>query len=101
MNRFNDRLPALALAFAMTTALVTLPAFAMSEHEKCFGVAMKGKNDGIEGAAASGTAGAGTSKVDHQGNAWTLVPHGACAKTPSKTTPTGFGQTSAFTGKRT
>lgn len=100
MNRISFRVPALALAVAMTASLASLPATAMSGHEKCFGVAAKGKNEGIEGAAADGTAGAGASKIDHQGNAWTLLPHGACEKTPSKTSSTGFGQTRAFTEKK-
>lgn len=44
--------------------------------EKCFGVALAGENDC---AAGPGTSCAGTSTVDFQGNAWTLVPAGACA----------------------
>ncbi len=43
--------------------------------EKCYGVALKGKNDC---AAGAGTTCAGTSKVDYQGNAWKLVPAGTC-----------------------
>lgn len=45
--------------------------------EKCFGVSLAGKNDC---AAGPGTTCAGTSKVDYQGNAWTLVPKGTCEK---------------------
>jgi uncharacterized membrane protein len=44
--------------------------------EKCFGVSLAGKNDC---AAGPGTSCAGSSKVDYQGNAWTLVPAGTCA----------------------
>ncbi|MDX5359661.1 MAG: DUF2282 domain-containing protein [Rhodobacterales bacterium] len=55
-------------------ALATTPAQAQS-MEKCFGVAMAGKNDC---AAGPGTTCAGTSKVDYQGNAWKLVPAGTC-----------------------
>lgn len=44
--------------------------------EKCFGVALAGENGC---AAGPGTTCAGTSKVDYQGNAWTLVPEGTCA----------------------
>lgn len=49
--------------------------------EKCYGVALAGKNDC---AAGPGTTCAGTSKVDYQGNAWKNVPAGTCAgiKTP-------------------
>ncbi len=43
--------------------------------EKCFGVALAGKNDC---AAGAGTTCAGTSKVDYQGNSWTLVKTGTC-----------------------
>ncbi|MEC3859934.1 DUF2282 domain-containing protein [Mesobacterium sp. TK19101] len=45
-------------------------------QEKCFGVSMAGQNDC---AAGPGTTCAGTSKVDYQGNAWTLVEAGTCA----------------------
>ena len=46
-----------------------------ADKEKCYGVALKGKNDC---AAGPGTTCAGTSKVDYQGNAWKLVPKGSC-----------------------
>jgi uncharacterized membrane protein len=50
----------------------TTPAAAqMPDKDKCFGVALKGKNDCKAGA---GTTYAGTSKIDYQGNAWTMVP---------------------------
>lgn len=63
------------------------------EKEKCYGVAMKGKNDC---AAGPGTTCAGTSVRDHQGNAWSYVPKGTCEKTPSKTSNTGYGQLKPF-----
>lgn len=49
--------------------------------EKCYGIALAGKNDC---AAGPGTTCAGTSKVDYQGNAWKNVPAGTCTdiKTP-------------------
>ena len=53
--------------------------------EKCYGVALAGKNDC---AAGAGTTCAGTSKVDYQGNAWKHVPAGTCA---SIQTPKGNG----------
>jgi uncharacterized membrane protein len=62
---------ALAAAFAGQFAA---PA-AAAEMEKCFGVALAGQNGC---AAGEGTTCAGTSKVDYQGNAWTLVPAGTC-----------------------
>ena len=43
--------------------------------EKCYGVSLAGKNDC---AAGAGTTCAGSSKVDYQGNAFTLVPKGTC-----------------------
>ncbi|MHA6325437.1 BufA1 family periplasmic bufferin-type metallophore [Roseivivax sp. CAU 1753] len=45
--------------------------------EKCFGVSLAGENDC---AAGPGTTCAGTSKVDYQGNAWTLVDAGTCTE---------------------
>lgn len=63
-----------AVAAAMT-AHATTPAEAASK-EKCFGVSLAGANDC---AAGAGTTCAGTSTVDYQGNAWTLVDAGTCA----------------------
>ena len=87
---------ALALALGSALTLSTAPAVG-AEMEKCFGVALKGKNDC---AAGPGTTCAGTSKIDHQGNAWKLVPKGSCEKTASPTSPTGFGQLAAFAEKK-
>lgn len=58
--------------------------------EKCYGVALAGKNDC---AAGPGTTCAGTSKVDYQGNAWKNVPAGTCA---SIKTPKGNGSLQAI-----
>jgi uncharacterized membrane protein len=85
---------ALALALGAALTIAATPAAAqMADKDKCFGVALHGKNDC---AAGAGTTCAGTSKIDHQGNAWSLVPKGTCEKTVSKTSATGFGQLSAF-----
>ena len=65
-----------AMAAAMTTAVVSTAAHAAGAKEKCYGVSLAGKNDC---AAGAGTTCAGTSTVDYQGNAWTLVPAGTCA----------------------
>lgn len=98
MHLSNPQLPAVALALALGAAFAAAPAMAQApDKDKCFGVALKGKNDC---AAGAGTTCAGTSKVDHQGNAWSLVPKGTCEKTVSKTSPTGFGQTAAFKEKQ-
>jgi uncharacterized membrane protein len=97
----NKTLTAASLACALGAALtVAAPAAYAADGpgatDKCFGVALKGKNDCKAGA---GTTCAGTSKKDHQGNAWSLVPKGTCDKTASKTSPTGYGQLAAFKEK--
>lgn len=68
----------LALAGAVAAAVSASFAGAVSaqEMEKCFGVALAGKNDC---AAGAGTTCAGTSKVDYQGNSWKSVAKGTCA----------------------
>ncbi|UVM14113.1 DUF2282 domain-containing protein [Pseudomonas protegens] len=86
----------LALGTALSVAALPTIAHAADDMEKCFGVAMKGKNDC---AAGAGTTCAGTSKVNDQANAWKLVPKGSCEKTASSTSPTGFGQLEAFKAK--
>ncbi len=94
MTQATTQIPALALALALGAAFTTLPAMAQSaDKEKCYGVAMKGKNDC---AAGPGTTCAGTSKVDYQANAWSYVAKGSCEKTMSKTSPTGHGQLKEF-----
>lgn len=83
----------LTLAAAALAALST-HAFAaddktatdkMAATEKCFGVALAGKNDCAGGA---GTTCAGTSKVGDQGNSWKSVAKGTCA---AIATPKGKG----------
>ena len=69
-----------ALAAAIAAAVSALSAAQPAEaagKEKCYGVSLAGKNDC---AAGPGTTCAGTSTVDYQGNAWTLVPAGDCLK---------------------
>lgn len=84
----------LALALGAALSLAAAPTAAQAaDTEKCFGVALKGKNDCKAGA---GTTCAGTSKIDYQGNAWSMVPKGTCEKTVSKTSPTGMGQLMEF-----
>jgi uncharacterized membrane protein len=88
----------LALALGTALTLASAPVHAQNaDKEKCYGVAMKGKNDC---AAGAGTTCAGTSKMDHQGNAWSYVAKGTCEKTMSKTSPTGQGQLMAFKEKK-
>ena len=87
---------ALALALGAALTLTTPVAAAEVAKEKCYGVALKGKNDC---AAGPGTSCAGTSKVDYQGNAWKYVPKGTCDQMASPTSSTGKGQLAAFTAK--
>ncbi|MEL6887276.1 MAG: DUF2282 domain-containing protein [Pseudomonadota bacterium] len=61
---------------AAVTAHSTTTAEAASK-EKCFGISLAGANDC---AAGPGTTCAGTSTVDYQGNAWTLVDAGTCTE---------------------
>lgn len=62
-----------------------MPKMDMTNMEKCYGVALAGKNDCKAG---KGTTCAGTSKVDYQGNAWSLVKKGTCEQVA---TPAGKG----------
>lgn len=71
----NTKTLAVASALAAVLTAHAAPTFAQDTKEKCFGVALAGKNDC---AAGAGTTCAGTSKVDYQGNAWSLVPAGTC-----------------------
>lgn len=98
MSHPSTKISAAALALALGATFAAMPAAAQSaDKEKCFGVALKGKNDC---AAGAGTTCAGTSKVDYQADAWAFVPKGSCEKTASKTSPTGFGQLKTFTAKK-
>ncbi|MDG1458153.1 MAG: DUF2282 domain-containing protein [Pseudoprimorskyibacter sp.] len=67
-----------------TAAIVGAVAASLAAHgtaataqakEKCYGVSLAGQNDC---AAGAGTTCAGSSTVDYQGNAWTLVDAGTC-----------------------
>ena len=104
MSRIHTLTPAFALAAALGSVLTLASASASVQAgekaaatEKCYGAALAGKNDC---AAGPGTTCAGTSKVDFQGNAWSLVAKGSCEKIDSKTSPSGMGQTKAFTEKK-
>jgi uncharacterized membrane protein len=67
---------ALASAVAAAMAAQTTTADAAAK-EKCYGISLAGENDC---AAGPGTTCAGTSTVDYQGNAWTLVDAGTCTE---------------------
>lgn len=65
-----------AFSAAAVTAVATLPGTAVAaDFEECYGISLAGENDC---AAGPGTSCEGTSTVDYQGNAWTLVPAGTC-----------------------
>jgi uncharacterized membrane protein len=93
-NSRRAAITALSLALgAIVITSVTQVNAQNAETEKCYGVSLKGKNDC---AAGPGTSCAGTSKVDFQSDAWTLVPKGTCEKMKSATSSTSFGQLKAF-----
>lgn len=79
MSKKTTALTSALIAGAVAAALGagdSKPANAQAK-EKCFGISLAGQNDC---AAGPGTTCAGTSTVDYQGNAWTLVPAGDCEK---------------------
>ena len=71
-----EPMPRNTAAVAAVASTNTTPAQAQAK-EKCYGISLAGKNDC---AAGKGTTCAGTSTVDYQGNAWTLVEAGTCAE---------------------
>lgn len=94
MNNLSLNFAAIALAALTAGAAIAAddmkPSMDKAKMEKCFGVSMAGKNDC---AAGPGTTCAGTSKMDHQGNAWKYVPAGTCT---TMKTPTGMGSLTAI-----
>lgn len=87
----DDTMKTLALATA-ALALASLAGAAVADDttkaatiEKCYGVAMAGKNDCKAGA---GTTCAGSAKKDYDGMHWKNVPTGTCT---SIKTPNGMG----------
>ena len=86
---------AIAGAFAASASAQDMPAkkppTAAQEvgMEKCYGVAKAHQNDCKAGA---GTSCAGTSTMDYQANAWSLVKAGTCTTIK---TPTGMGSLTA------
>ncbi|MBA3562589.1 MAG: DUF2282 domain-containing protein [Gammaproteobacteria bacterium] len=69
-----------AAALGMVAATTASTAAAQDQNkekmEKCYGVALGGKNDC---AAGPGTTCAGSSTIDYQSNAWKYVPAGTCS----------------------
>ena len=75
----------LAAALVVATAAKAGPAAAQPGADKCYGVALAGKNDC---AAGAGTSCAGTSTVDYDAHAWKYVAKGSCE---GMMTPKGHG----------
>lgn len=72
----SNTVKTLAVAGAVAAAVSGYTTVAHAQaQEKCFGVSLAGENDC---AAGPGTTCAGSSVVDYQGNAWTLVDSGTC-----------------------
>jgi uncharacterized membrane protein len=76
------KIAAAAAALSAAATLVSAPADAgdakmAGAKEKCFGVALKGKNDCASGPSISCH---GSSTADYQGNAWKYVAKGSCVK---------------------
>lgn len=73
----SNTMKTVAIAGAVAAAFAAQATTAQAAaKEKCYGVSLAGENDC---AAGPGTTCAGTSTVDYQGNAWTLVDAGTCA----------------------
>ena len=62
--------------------------------EKCYGISLAGENDC---AAGPGTSCAGTSTVDYQGNAWTIVDKGTCEDIKLPSASDGSKRTGSLT----
>jgi len=74
----SNTMKTVALASAVAAAFVAQTTTAdAAAKEKCYGVSLAQGNDC---AAGPGTTCAGSSTVDYQGNAWTLVDKGTCAE---------------------
>jgi uncharacterized membrane protein len=76
---------ACSLAAALATAAKAGPAPAQPGADKCYGVALAGKNDC---AAGAGTSCAGTSTIDYDPAHWKYVKKGTCEEIK---TPKGHG----------
>jgi len=80
----------LAVALALASAAKAAPAPAQPGADKCYGIALSGKNDC---AAGAGTTCAGTSTVDYDPGHWKYVAKGSCE---AMMTPKGHGMLKAM-----
>jgi uncharacterized membrane protein len=78
----NLALAAAALTAAAGLAVPSAVAEGMTK-EKCYGVALKGKND----CGGKNNSCHGTSTKDYQGDAWKYVAKGECTKMGGSLTP--------------
>jgi uncharacterized membrane protein len=72
------------LAFAVAALALDAEPAGGQESERCYGVALAGRNDGLDGREAPGSA-----TRDFQGNAWVWVPQGSCVTRPLPPQPNG------------
>ncbi|MCB1465369.1 MAG: DUF2282 domain-containing protein [Nitratireductor sp.] len=76
MKNIDTKAILLAAAVAGVALANTAAPAAAADSEKCYGVAVAGKND----CATATSSCAGTSKVDAQKDAFIAVPAGLCEK---------------------
>lgn len=75
MKNSNIAIASAVSGLIALAGLTATPAVA-ADKEKCYGVAKAGKND----CATKSSSCAGTSKMDHQKDAFVVVPKGLCDK---------------------
>lgn len=75
---------AIGLALVVGAIAVGAGPVSAQAQERCYGIARAGQNQGIGDRQAPGT-----SRVDYQGDAWTLVPAGTCLTTRLPPQPDG------------
>ncbi len=80
----------LAVALALASAAKAGPAPMQPGADKCYGIALAGKNDC---AAGAGTSCAGTSTIDYDPGHWKYVAKGSCE---GMMTPKGHGMLKAM-----
>ena len=86
INRTANAALAAAVAAAALMSAGANAQTANADKERCYGIAMAGKND----CAANGHGCAGQAKVDSDPNEWIVVPQGVCDKiVGGRTTPGG------------
>jgi len=90
MNKLNAFAAATVLASLTAAAASASPVKPQPGQEKCFGIALAGKNDC---AAGAGTTCAGTARKSYAGNTFKYVAKGTCT---SIKTPTGAGSLMPF-----